>query len=95
MTWAWEHRPVRAPSSISVPVLNPSFPELLLPFVVIHIISRGTHGMLIHRPMQDDENCGYETCPSHHIPLTGYSEILNRTHHLYFLSGTEKMFFRA
>lgn len=47
--------------------------------------------MLTHRPVQDNEDCGYETYPSHHIPLTGYSKIRNRTHHFYFLSGLENM----
>lgn len=63
--------------------------------VVTHISSRGTHGMLTHRPVQDNENCGYETYLSHHIPLTGYSKIFNRTHHFYFLSSMEDMSFQA
>lgn len=51
--------------------------------------------MLNHRPVQDNENCGYETYLSHHIPHTGYSKILNRTHHFYFLSCMEDMSFQA
>lgn len=63
--------------------------------VVTHISSWGTHGMLNHRPVQDNENCGYETYLSHPIPHTGYSKILNRKHHFYFLFIIEDMSFQA
>ena len=56
------------------PHLSSSFEPVcsraLLLSVVTHIISGGTHGMLTHGPVQDNENCGYDTHPSHHIPLT-------------------------
>lgn len=58
------------------PTSNPSIPELLFLSMVTHIISGGAHGMLTHRPMQDNENCGYDNAlliTSHSLVLPKFS----------------------